>query len=69
MPHVLERFVLRPTVSGTAIEYRGELGTDLWALGAAWGAIVAPSWQQTVASALEAIADLAERLAARRSKS
>ena len=69
VPHVLERFELRPTDSGTAIEYRGELGTDLWALGAAWGAIVAPSWQQTVASSLEAIRTEAERLAARRSKS
>ena len=34
MPHVLERFELRPTDSGTELTYRGELGTDLWQLGA-----------------------------------
>ena len=42
VPHVLERYELRAGENGTAFEYRGELGTDLWALGAWWGAIVAP---------------------------
>ena len=37
VPHVLERYELLPSDGGTAFEYRGELGTDLWALGSAVG--------------------------------
>ena len=55
----------RRATSGTAFEYRGELGTDLWALGAGWGGIVAPSWERTVASSLEGIRTEAERRRAR----
>ena len=33
VPHVVEEFVLRETADGTELEYGGELGTDLWALG------------------------------------
>src|SRR5918998_2647691 len=55
VPHVAERYELRPSETGTAFEYRGELGTDLWALGAVWGAVVAPSWEQTVESTLERV--------------
>src|ERR671922_2773320 len=46
VPHVLERFELSASNGGTAFEYRGELGTDLWALGTLWAGIVAPSWEQ-----------------------
>jgi polyketide cyclase/dehydrase/lipid transport protein len=67
VPHVLERYELRPSEVGTALEYRGELGTDLWALGAAWGGVVAPSWERTVATSLEGIRTEAERRAHRRS--
>jgi hypothetical protein len=67
VPHVLERYELRPSDAGTAFEYRGELGTDLWALGAAWGNIVARSWEQTVAGTLESVRTEAERRAHRRS--
>src|SRR5919106_1284044 len=67
VPHVLERYELRPSDTGTAFEYRGELGTDLWALGAVWGRIVAASWEQTVASTLEGVRAEAERRAGRRS--
>ena len=49
------------------VEYRGELGTDLWALGAWWGAVVAPSWERTVAGSLNAIRTEAERRAHRQS--
>jgi hypothetical protein len=65
VPHVLEHYELRPSDSGTAFEYRGELGTDLWALGTAWGALVAPSWERTVATSLEGIRAEAERRARR----
>jgi len=54
VPHVLERFELRPSETGTAFDYRGELGTDLWALGAMWAGVVARSWEQTVATSLNA---------------
>jgi hypothetical protein len=65
VPHVLERYELRPSASGTAFEYRGEMGTDLWALGALWGAVVAPSWERTVANSLDGIRAEAERRAHR----
>src|ERR687896_453715 len=67
VPHVLERYELRRSDSGTAFEYRGELGTDLWALGAIWGNVIAPSWEQTVERSLETIRSEAERRAHRRS--
>jgi hypothetical protein len=65
VPHVLERYELRPSDTGTAFGYRGELGTDLWALGAAWGNLVAPSWEQTVERSLESVRSEAERRARR----
>jgi hypothetical protein len=61
VPHVVERYELRASEDGTAFEYRGELGTDLWALGAAWGAVVGRSWERTVATSLDAIRAEAER--------
>jgi uncharacterized protein YndB with AHSA1/START domain len=67
LPHVLERYELRPSETGTAFEYRGELGTDLWALGAVWGDVVAPSWEQTVETTLERVRTEAERRARSRS--
>ena len=67
VPHVVERYELRAKGSGTAFEYRGELGTDLWTLGAVWARVVAPSWEQTVASSLESIRVEAERRAHRQS--
>jgi Polyketide cyclase / dehydrase and lipid transport len=63
VPHVLEHYELHASDRGTAFEYRGELGTDLWALGAVWAGVVAPSWEQTVASSLERIRVEAERRA------
>jgi hypothetical protein len=62
---VLERYELRASDVGTAFEYRGELGTDLWALGTVWAGVVAPSWEQTVASSLDGVRVEAERRASR----
>jgi Polyketide cyclase / dehydrase and lipid transport len=67
VPHVLERYELRPSDTGTAFEYGGELGTDLWALGAAWGNIVASSWERAVERSLGTVRTEAERRAHRRS--
>jgi hypothetical protein len=67
VPHVLERFELREVEDGTELEYTGELGTDLWALGALWGAAVARTWVATVEGSLASVKAEAERRAARRS--
>lgn len=66
VPHVVEEFVFEETDSGTRLVYRGELGTDLWALGRAWGNRVAPVWEQAVRRSLEGIRDAAEHRAASR---
>jgi hypothetical protein len=63
VPHVVEQFELRETPDGTELEYGGELGTDLWALGEAWGAAVARTWEATVRSSLAEIKSEAERRA------
>lgn len=61
VPHVLETFELREVDSGTELVYAGELGTDLWSIGALWGAAVARTWEDTVATSLERIRAEAER--------
>jgi hypothetical protein len=61
VPHVVESFVLRATERGTKLTWEGELGTDLWALGALWGNLVARAWEKAVRSSLEAIIAEAER--------
>jgi hypothetical protein len=53
IPHVLEHYELHPHDGGTAFEYRGELGTDLWALGTWWADRVAPTWERMVAASLD----------------
>ena len=63
VPHVTETFDLREDAGGTLLVYTGEMGTDLWALGAAWGTLVAKSWERTVAASLAATAEEAERRA------
>lgn len=63
VPHVVEQFLLSETGggNGTRLEYNGELGTDLWALGAWWGRVVARAWERTVANSLESVKAEAER--------
>jgi hypothetical protein len=63
VPYVRERFTLTDEGAGTHLEYTGELGTDGWALGAAWGNMVAAQWEATVAESLGAIRVEAERRA------
>lgn len=65
VPHVVEHYELQPLDGGTAFEYHGELGTDLWRLGTWWGDRVAPSWEQTVSASLEGVRAEAERRAGR----
>lgn len=68
VPYVVEEFVLSETSDGTELEYGGELGTDLWVLGEAWGAAVARTWKATVESSLATIKDEAERRATKKRK-
>lgn len=67
VPYVREGFELRELDGGAAteLEYSGELGTDGWALGAAWGHLVARYWERTVADALASLRTSAERAAGR----
>jgi hypothetical protein len=64
VPYVVETFELRETDDGTRLEYSGELGTDLWALGRLWGAATARVWEATVRQSLGAVKVEAERRAA-----
>jgi hypothetical protein len=66
VPHVLEEFLLHETDEGTRFEYRGELGTDLWALGRWWGNRVAAKWEAVVEESMAAIKTEAERRAGSR---
>jgi hypothetical protein len=63
VPHVLETFELRDLDGETDFEYRGELGTDLWALGQWWGVRVARTWERTVATSLDEVRRESERRA------
>jgi hypothetical protein len=65
VPHVVETFALREAGRETELEYVGELGADLWLLGRLWGALVARTWEATVAASLENVRVEAERRAAR----
>jgi hypothetical protein len=65
VPHVVEQFLLRERNGGTELEYSGELGTDLWAIGNVWAAAVAPRWEDAVRVSLTAVKDAAERSADR----
>lgn len=65
VPHVVEQFLLHETEEGTELEYRGELGTDLWTLGRWWGDVVARRWEAAVRASLDAVKIEAERRAAR----
>lgn len=65
VPYVVERFVLSGAGSETVLEYAGELGADLWALGRWWGDLVAPRWEAAVRSSLASVKAEAERRAPR----
>ena len=61
VPHVRERFSLTDDGGHTRLEYTGEMGTDGWALGAGWGAVVARRWETAVAGTLATVKTEAER--------
>ena len=61
VPQVTEAFVLTGQGQRTRVDYHGELGTDLWALGQAWATVVAARWEHVVRASLEAVRAEAER--------
>jgi Polyketide cyclase / dehydrase and lipid transport len=65
VPLVTETFEFKPGNAGatTDFEYRGELSTDLWAVGAWWGRIVASRWETAVSESVQSIRAEAERRA------
>lgn len=65
VPLVTETFEFRAGASGatTDFEYRGELSTDLWSVGAWWGRVVARRWERAVSVSVESIRAEAERRA------
>lgn len=63
VPHVVETFWLTEQGEATLLRYEGELGTDLWGLGAAWGEVVANRWEEVVAESFAAVKTEAERRA------
>lgn len=65
VPHVVESFTLTELPAGTRLVYEGEMGTDLWRLGAWWGEKVAARWEATVAASLAAVEQEAQRRARR----
>ena len=62
-PQVTEAFVLTGHGQHTRVDYHGELGTDLWALGQAWATVVAARWEHAVRASLGAVRAEAERRA------
>ncbi len=65
VPYVVETYELTESDHGTEFVYSGELGADLWTVGAWWADRVALPWERTVAASLDAIAAEAERLSSR----
>jgi hypothetical protein len=63
VPQVTEAFVLTGQDQHTRVDYHGELGTDLWALGQAWATMVAARWEHAVRASLQAVRAEAERRA------
>jgi Polyketide cyclase / dehydrase and lipid transport len=64
VPHVVEQFLFHEADGGTSLEYRGELGADLWAAGRWWGDRVAGRWEAAVRSTFGSVKAEAERRAA-----
>ena len=56
VPYVVEEFLLHEAGDATELEYRGDLGADLWSVGRWWGGIVAPRWEAAVHASLDGLA-------------
>jgi hypothetical protein len=65
VPHAVETYELRALGGETTFVYSGELGADVWALGALVAGQAAPRWERAVADSLQLVVTEAERRAAR----
>ena len=63
VPYVVEHFLLLDRNGRCELEYGGELGTDLWGVGEAWGKRVARVWEEAVQTSLDGVRAEAERRA------
>jgi len=63
VPSVTETFELSGDGESTAFAYTGQMGTDLWGIGAWWGTRVASAWEGTVRASISSIRVEAERRA------
>jgi hypothetical protein len=68
VPHVREQFRLAELEGGrsTELRYDGELGSDGWWPGAAWGRLISARWEATVADSLAELRKAAEAQTYRR---
>jgi hypothetical protein len=60
----VEAFELEETAAGTLLTYHGEMGADLWGLGAGWCGLVADRWERAVDETFAAVRAEAERRSA-----
>jgi len=72
VPHVSERFSLEPLAASghgeaTRLGYTGEMGADLWSVGARWADLVAAPWERAVAATFAAVKIEAEHRSKARS--
>jgi len=68
VPYVVEHFLLRDRNKQCELEYGGDLGTDLWGVGQAWGRRVSCVWEEAVRTSLEGVRTEAERRAGKQHK-
>ncbi len=68
VPYVVEHFLLRDRNEQCELEYGGDLGTDLWGVGQAWGRRVSCVWEEAVRTSLEGVRTEAERRAGKQHK-
>jgi hypothetical protein len=61
VPYVVETVRLTHVEGGTRLAYTGELGADLWAVGAWWAKKVARPWEAVVAATFASVRTEAER--------
>ncbi|MBA3488832.1 MAG: SRPBCC family protein [Longispora sp.] len=61
VPEVIETFLLEENGPTTRLHYRGRLGTDLAAVGAWWGRLVAHRWEHVVTETFIAVKAQAQR--------
>jgi len=61
VPYVVEHFLLHERNGQCELEYGGELGSDLWGVGEAWGRRVARVWEAAVQTSLDGVRTEAER--------